>query len=246
MQFDASGRSTGNASVWYASEADAQTAVVEFDGAKAKGEPIQVKVLGTSRIARGGRAARGRGQRTPSLMDRMQGAPASRGHARPEKRRGAQRKERRGPASAASLDAELDAFMNAPSETNNGVCSTGITDRKPRWKTSYISSSSINASRSRRFFSVPYSRETLVEFIQPSGTKSAIFMSRNTYPFVQRLARIDLAVGVRRIFQLEFFVADFAHCVLDRDNGKKLVAHLVVPAETLCMVCVSSGTYRPC
>ncbi|WFD38431.1 uncharacterized protein MJAP1_001384 [Malassezia japonica] len=120
ITFDASGRSTGNASVWYASEADAQTAVVEFDGAKAKGEPIQVKVLGTSRIARGGRAARGRGARTPSLMDRMQGAPASRGHARPEKRRGAQRKERRSPASAASLDAELDAFMNAPPETDNG------------------------------------------------------------------------------------------------------------------------------
>ena len=44
FKYDASGRSTGRASVWYENEADAHTAHNEFDGAQAKGETIIVTV----------------------------------------------------------------------------------------------------------------------------------------------------------------------------------------------------------
>ena len=109
--------------VWYRSEADAQAAVDEFDGAKAKGETIQVKVLGTTRL-NSGPSKKGTAGRAPSLADRLAGhAPDHR--VPPPKPKGARRERnaRRAPASAADLDAELDAFMNAPAaQSDQGVC----------------------------------------------------------------------------------------------------------------------------
>lgn len=56
-----------------------------------------------------------------------------------------------------------------------------LINRKWLWKSNYDPSSSINASRSRRFFTSPYSRETCVVFIHPSGTNSAIWHKHSKY-----------------------------------------------------------------
>ncbi|PKI84503.1 hypothetical protein MVES_001656 [Malassezia vespertilionis] len=75
IKFDASGRSTGNAVVWYESAQDAEAAVKEFDGAKAKGETICVQVAGPSRV--GTTHSRSDAPtwqaRSSSLLDRLQG-----------------------------------------------------------------------------------------------------------------------------------------------------------------------------
>lgn len=123
--------------VWYQSEEDAQAAVDEFDGAKAKGETIQVKVLGTTRL-NPGPSKKGTAGRTPSLADRLAGTAPQPKHKVPtSKPRGARRERnaRRAPASAADLDAELDAFMNAPAaQPDQGVCPALLINRKWLWK----------------------------------------------------------------------------------------------------------------
>ncbi|WFD30867.1 hypothetical protein MSPP1_001891 [Malassezia sp. CBS 17886] len=144
IKFDASGRSTGHATVWYQSEDDAVAASREFDGSRAKGQTLRVAVLETAplfvrtarqaerrredapgRGALRGAPGRSRGARaraTTTLVERLQSdAGRPRDSAPRPKRRGAARvggraEAARRPASAAELDAELDAFMVGPSE----------------------------------------------------------------------------------------------------------------------------------
>ena len=73
FKYDASGRSTGRASVWYENEADAHTAHNEFDGAQAKGETIIVTVGDTRPLpdSRGAQHQQHRPRRTLSLADRL-------------------------------------------------------------------------------------------------------------------------------------------------------------------------------
>lgn len=127
-QYDASGRSTGKAFVWFVNEADAHAAVSEYDGAMAKGKPIHLRVLETrylrsSKPSRSGNSLAERLGATPSLNSnaikeaRIAGIAERRGGHR-TKRSGRRRGNARPTLSAADLDAELDAFMKTPAVRN--------------------------------------------------------------------------------------------------------------------------------
>lgn len=121
IKFDASGRSTGSATVWFDSESDAHRAVDEFDGAKAKGETIQVKALETGPLVLS-RRTYGRGSHVASLADRLQDPHASIKH-RNRRNRHREHDKRRAIPSAADLDKELEAFMNtASNDAEQRVC----------------------------------------------------------------------------------------------------------------------------
>ncbi|KAL7424569.1 hypothetical protein Q5752_000253 [Cryptotrichosporon argae] len=131
-QYDRSGRSTGVATMEYASAQQAKIAINKFDGAKTKGETISIKLLppvqprgavrpdaqrqqsGASLLARlGGGGGGGGGRDTARSSDApRRSAPAGeRGRGRGAPRGGASRPARRGPATETDLDKELDGFM---------------------------------------------------------------------------------------------------------------------------------------
>ncbi|GAA6040723.1 hypothetical protein JCM8097_000894 [Rhodosporidiobolus ruineniae] len=144
IKFDRSGRSEGIAWVTYGSEEHAAQAKEAFNGAPAKGQPIEVDFdYSLNRASERGAPAAGSllarlGQDTsrgpkfgssPSTRDAPSGPRASRG--RPDRgigsdrgrgavrggrggARGGEKREKRAPTTAGDLDAELEAFMKAP------------------------------------------------------------------------------------------------------------------------------------
>ena len=68
LRYDRAGRSDGNAFVTYAKVADARTAIREFDGANAKGQPIRLTLLP---LGPGAGRARLPGRRD-NLVDRVE------------------------------------------------------------------------------------------------------------------------------------------------------------------------------
>lgn len=135
FKYDASGRSTGRASVWYENEADAHTAHNEFDGAQAKGETIIVTVGDTRPLpdSRGAQHQQQRPRRTLSLADRLALRQEPRTEGRMQKsdnaRRRTNKRASRASISAAELDAELDEFMKAPAqEPNDTGADSMVTD----------------------------------------------------------------------------------------------------------------------
>ncbi|WFD43335.1 hypothetical protein MPSI1_001996 [Malassezia psittaci] len=113
IKYDVSGRSTGKASVWYYSNNDAQSAVKEFNHAKAKGQTIAVYVIGPRRM-NDSRPRKERNPRQPSLMERLSVAGHRSGaHRNRTKKNRDTNRDRRRLATTSELDAELDAFMNA-------------------------------------------------------------------------------------------------------------------------------------
>ena len=132
FKYDASGRSTGRASVWYENEADAHTAHNEFDGAQAKGETIIVTVGDTRPLpdSRGAQHQQQHSRRTLSLIDRLALRHDPRTEGRMQNsdnaRRRSNKRASRASISAAELDAELDAFMKAPAQESSATCADSM------------------------------------------------------------------------------------------------------------------------
>ncbi|CDU24549.1 uncharacterized protein SPSC_04050 [Sporisorium scitamineum] len=149
IKYDRADRSTGVAVVVYDNPNHALQAKNEFDGAKAKGQVISITQemradrpkgvqgsqrsllsrFGLSSRLKDGAQADGAGA-TSSFADRLgpvrnggrggqreSNRPTGQQRARPQN--AAARREKRKPVTAADLDAELEAFMNAPSSAAN-------------------------------------------------------------------------------------------------------------------------------
>lgn len=86
LVYDRAGRSEGVAFVTYAHVADARTAIREFDGANAKGQPIRLYLLPPPRSARPARRDNpfDRVENPRSLFDRIEAPSGSRGRRRSE------------------------------------------------------------------------------------------------------------------------------------------------------------------
>ncbi|EXJ80528.1 hypothetical protein A1O1_08674 [Capronia coronata CBS 617.96] len=119
LRYDRAGRSEGVAFVTYQHVADARTAIREFDGANAKGQPIRITLLPLPRRDN----PFDRVENPKSLFDRIE-APSGRGRRRsasPMEEVDDDRAPRRGPRRGPTRDRRSDTTRPAPENIDRYV-----------------------------------------------------------------------------------------------------------------------------